>query len=174
MENNTSLKLIQRSHYEVFKMYLKYQLHGAQLFFRSWQWKFPTFMEPPGSLQFSQEPDTGPYHEPDKFSPQLSTLILILSSHLRQVLPSGLFHSVFLTKICYSFLMFPVNAICPIHLIYPNNIWWSVQVMMLLIMQSSPASCHFLLGPNILLSTLFSNPLNLFSTLSVTDLVSYP
>jgi hypothetical protein len=27
----------------------------------------------------------------------------------------------------------------------PNNIWWSVQVMKLLIMQSSPASRHFLL-----------------------------
>jgi hypothetical protein len=27
---------------------------------------------------------------------------------------------------------------------YPNNIWWSVQDMKLLIMQSSPASCHFL------------------------------
>jgi hypothetical protein len=26
----------------------------------------------------------------------------------------------------------------------PNNIWWSVQVMKLLIMQSSPASRHFL------------------------------
>jgi hypothetical protein len=41
---------------------------------------------------------------------------------------------------------------------YPNNILWSVQVIKLLIMQFSPASCHFfLLGPNILLSTLFSN-----------------
>jgi hypothetical protein len=27
---------------------------------------------------------------------------------------------------------------------HPNNIWWSVQVMKLLIMQSSPASRHFL------------------------------
>jgi hypothetical protein len=27
---------------------------------------------------------------------------------------------------------------------HPNNIWWSVQVMKLLIMQSSPASYHFL------------------------------
>jgi hypothetical protein len=29
-------------------------------------------------------------------------------------------------------------------LYHPNNIWWSVQVMKLFIMQSSPASCHFL------------------------------
>jgi hypothetical protein len=43
---------------------------------------------------------------------------------------------------------------------HPNKIWWSVQVMKLLIMQSPPASRHFLpLGPNILLSTLFSTPL---------------
>jgi hypothetical protein len=27
---------------------------------------------------------------------------------------------------------------------HPNNIWWSVQVMKFLIMQSSPAFCHFL------------------------------
>jgi len=27
---------------------------------------------------------------------------------------------------------------------HPNNIWWSVQVMKLLIIQSSPASLHFL------------------------------
>jgi hypothetical protein len=26
----------------------------------------------------------------------------------------------------------------------PNNIWWSEQLMKLLIMQSSPVSCHFL------------------------------
>jgi len=27
---------------------------------------------------------------------------------------------------------------------YPDNIWWTVQVMKFLIMQPSPASCHFL------------------------------
>jgi hypothetical protein len=27
---------------------------------------------------------------------------------------------------------------------HPNNIWSSVQVMKLLVIQSSPASCHFL------------------------------
>jgi len=42
---------------------------------------------------------------------------------------------------------------------------------MKLIMQSSPAS---LLGPNILLSTLFSKTLNLCSSLSVGDKVSHP
>jgi hypothetical protein len=55
---------------------------------------------------------------------------------------------------------------------HPNNIWWSVQVTKLLIMQSSPASCHFLLGPNILFSALFQNTLNLCFFLRVRDQVS--
>jgi hypothetical protein len=56
-----------------------------------------------------------------------------------------------------------------------NNIWWSVQVMKLLIMQSSPDSHHLPpLGPNILLSTLFPNTLSLCSSLSATDQVSHP
>jgi hypothetical protein len=46
----------------------------------------------------------------------------------------------------------------------PNNIWWNIQVMKLLIMQSSSASRHFLLGSNILLCTLFSNTHNLCSS----------
>jgi phosphate starvation-inducible membrane PsiE len=44
--------------------------------------------------------------------------------------------------------------------------------MKLLIMQFSPTSCHF--GPNILLSILFSNTLNLCSSLNVRDKVSHP
>jgi hypothetical protein len=43
-----------------------------------------------------------------------------------------------------------------------------------LIMQSSPASRHFLLGPNILLKSLFSNTFNLCSSLSVEGQVSHP
>jgi hypothetical protein len=41
-------------------------------------------------------------------------------------------------------------------------------------MYTSPASCHFLLDPNILLSTPFSNILNLCYALSVTDQVKHP
>jgi hypothetical protein len=33
-------------------------------------------MEPEGSLQCSQEPSTGPYHEPDESSPYYSILSL--------------------------------------------------------------------------------------------------
>jgi hypothetical protein len=38
---------------------------------------------------------------------------------------------------------------------HPNNIWWRAQIMKLLIMQFSPASCYFLLGQHILFRTLF-------------------
>jgi hypothetical protein len=41
-------------------------------------------------------------------------------------------------------------------------------------MQSSPASHHFLLGPNINLSTLFSNICRLFSSFCMKDQVSHP
>jgi hypothetical protein len=45
---------------------------------------------------------------------------------------------------------------------HPNNIWWGVQIIKLHIMQFSPLSCYlFLLGPNILLSALFSNAVSL-------------
>jgi hypothetical protein len=60
----------------------------------------------------------------------------------------------------YEFLIFPVRTTYPpisLSLIH-SNIWWSVQVIKLLIMQSSPASFHFYpLSSSIILSTLFSN-----------------
>jgi len=42
---------------------------------------------------------------------------------------------------------------------------------MKLIMQASPSSCHFLLGLNILVSTLFLHTFNVSPFLSVTDQV---
>jgi hypothetical protein len=56
-------------------------------------------MEPEGSLPCSQEPATGPYPEPDRFSPyhphprNSLRSILILSTPLRLGLPSGFFPS---------------------------------------------------------------------------------
>jgi len=47
---------------------------------------------------------------------------------------------------------------------HPNNIWWSVQVMKLLIMESSPVFC--LLCRNILFSILFSKSIKLFLSLN--------
>jgi hypothetical protein len=75
--------------------------------------------------------------------------LLILSSHLGLGLLSCLFHSSFRSKSVYAFLLSPMRAKCPVHLIllhlnHPNYICWPVKVMKLLIMQSSPTSRHFL------------------------------
>jgi hypothetical protein len=55
---------------------------------------------------------------------------------------------------------------------YSNYTFRRVQVMKLLIMQFSPTSSLF--GSNILLNTLFSNTLNLCSSLNIRDQVSQP
>jgi hypothetical protein len=74
-----------------------------------------------------------------------------------------------LSHVCYMPCPFPLPWLDRF-----NNIWWSVQVMKFLSMQSSPAACHFLLGSNILLSTLFSNIVSLCSSLWARDQVSHP
>lgn len=53
----------------------------------------------------------------------------------------------------------------PSHLLfdYPNNIWWKVKMMKIILMQFSPVSDYSLLwGANILLSALFSDVSNLY------------
>jgi hypothetical protein len=56
---------------------------------------------------------------------------------------------------------------------YSNYTWRRVQITKFLVMQFSPLSRH-LFGPNIILSTLFSNTLSLYSSLNVRDQVSHP
>jgi len=81
-----------------------------------------TFMEPKPSFPRSEEPNNGPYPEPDESSPQLLTpflwCILVLSSHLHLLLPSGLSPPCSLTEILYIFLISPMHITCPNHFIF--------------------------------------------------------
>jgi hypothetical protein len=47
-------------------------------------------------------------------------------------------------------------------------------ILIILGEETDHAAAHHLLGPNILLSTLFSNTLNLCSSLNVRDQISHP
>jgi len=105
-------------------------------------------MEPEGSLPCSQGPDTGPRCIQCTPSHSISLRsVLILSSHLRLGLPTGLFPSGFPTKILYAILTSPMQSTRPSHprwFDHPNNIWWNIQVMKPPSSKSPLATCHFL------------------------------
>ena len=106
--------------------------------------------------------------------------ILILSSHQRLGLPSGLFPSGFPIKILYTPLFSTIRATCPAHLILFDLITRTVFGEQYRSLSSS--LCSFLhspfylppLSPNILLNTLFSYTLSLRSSRNVSDQVSHP
>jgi hypothetical protein len=79
----------------------------------------------------------------------------------------------FSDKFLYASLIFPmILHALPISsswFDHPNNIWWTVKVSLLQLPDTSSP-----LGPRILLSTLFSDTLELFYFLSVRDQVSHP
>jgi hypothetical protein len=127
-------------------------------------------MEATGSLQCSQEPTSHPYPEPDASSPQsISQTSILISFHLHRGLSRNLSSSGFSTKIFYAFLFFHMHATLPAHILHfdlttpiifgdPYKLWRSPLGILL-----EPSATQCLLGPNILLSTLFSDTLSMCS-----------
>jgi len=141
-------------------------------------------MEPEGSLQHSQVPATCPCPEPVPSSPHPTShflkihRIIILPStsgspkwslslrfpHQNPVYASPLPHTRYMPR--------PSNSSRFYH---PSSLGWEVQIF-------SPSLCSFLhspvtsflLGPNILLSALFSNTVTWLTSPNVSDQVSHP
>jgi len=115
--------------------------------------QFPTFKDLKLHYRVQKPPPLVPILSltyPVHTLPTYLRCILILSSHQHPGLRSSLFPSGLPTELPYTFLISIMHATWSAHLFHhPNNIWWSAQVMKLLIMQSSPASRHSsLLCPN--------------------------
>jgi hypothetical protein len=133
-------------------------------------------METEGSLPGTQETATGSISRARWIQSALShpvslRPVLILSLHLRLGLPSGLVPSDFPSEIFYAFLIFPVCVTCRahriLHVLTTLIIFGAARMLWNSSLCSLPQSpsTSFLLGPNILLSTLFSNTLSLCTPL---------
>ena len=102
--------------------------------------KFTTFYG--GSSQHSQQPatcfypQTNPVHAPSHFLKIHFNIILPFTSRYFKWFPSLRFpHQ---NPVCTS----PVSPFYPPCFDPPNNIWWGVQIVNLLIMYSSPLPCY--------------------------------
>ena len=106
--------------------------------------KFPTFMEPEGSLPLSLEPATCPYTEPDQSIPCLPSHFL--KNQFNIILPSMPMSSIssFLpTKTLYAPLLSPVCVTCPSHSCW-LNIWYWLWSSLLCSLLHSPVTSFFL------------------------------
>jgi len=137
-------------------------------------------MEPEGSLPHSQQPATYPYHEPHQSSscPPPRFLKICFNTILPSMpgLLSGFFQPGFPTKILYASLLSPRRATCPAHLILldlPEYLVITAHKAPHDVVLFTPPVTSSLLGPNILLDTLFSNTLSLRSSFHVSDQVSH-
>jgi hypothetical protein len=88
------------------------------------------------------------------------------------------FLQAFPSRTSHAFFSSPTRTSCPAQPPWfdlTNDIWGWVQIVNLLIVQLPPFSCYLiLLGPTILLRTLFSNTFSLCCSLNVRDQVSHP
>ena len=141
-------------------------------------------MEPEGSLPHSQASATCPYPGPAQSSPHTT-------SHLLEIHPNIIYPSTPTSPQWTLFFRFPhqdpirplsspICATCPAHLILLDFItrtilgeeYRSFSSTLCNLLHSNVTSS--LLGPNILVSTIFSNTLGFLSSLNISDQVSHP
>jgi len=130
---------------------------------------------PPQSVHILSH--SNPVHAP---YPTSLRSILILSSHLRLGLPSGLFPSGFPNKTPYAPLIFSIYATCPAHLNLLDLITQVICSEEYVSLSSSlcsfphPPIISSLLCPNIPSEPCTQNTLSLHASINVSDQVSHP
>jgi len=143
-------------------------------------------MEPECSLSHLQDHETCPCSHPDQFTPRPpSNFLKICSNIIFSCMPGSSRWSLSLwfphqNPVYNSPLPSPIRPICPAHFILLNLITQIIFGEEHRLLSSSLHSLFHspvtlsLLGPNILLSTLFSNTLSLRCGLVVCDQVLHP